>query len=263
MTMGFSGEVAAYYAKYRRGYSSQVLDVLQAALELDANDVVLDLGCGTGQLAIPLASRVRSVIGMDPEADMLRLAKESAAREPAQNVTWVLGSDADVPDLGTLLGKNSLALTVIGNAIHWMDYRDLFVELRPLCRARGGVAVIANGTPLWLQDSDWSRALLGSLERHYGRKLEATCGTGTHDRIRYAQALHEAGFEDVQEVVIEQRDELSFDQIIGGVYSAMPVDELPEPGDRADLTERVRQELGPQTVFVEDIRVSVLVGRVE
>ncbi|MFJ8009896.1 class I SAM-dependent methyltransferase [Streptomyces fagopyri] len=263
MTLGFSGEVAEYYAKYRRGYSRQVLDALQAALELDTDDVVLDLGCGTGQLALPLASRVRSVIGMDPEPDMLRLAKESAARQSEQNVTWVLGSDTDVPTLGALVGKGSLAMTVIGNAIHWMDHRGLFHGLRPLCRAGGGVAVVANGTPLWLQDTDWSRALRGSLERHYGRKLEATCGTGADDRSRYAQALHEAGFEDVREMVIEQRAKLSFDQIIGGVYSAMPADELPDPDHRAAFTERVRQELGPQALFAEDVRVTILVGRVE
>ena len=76
MTLGFSGEVADYYAKYRRGYPPQVLDALQAAFGLDTDDVVLDLGCGTGQLTVPLASRFRSVIGMDPEPDMLRLARE-------------------------------------------------------------------------------------------------------------------------------------------------------------------------------------------
>ncbi|MFE5138480.1 hypothetical protein ACFRDV_12510 [Streptomyces fagopyri] len=178
-------------------------------------------------------------------------------------MTWVLGSDTDVPTLGALVGKGSLAMTVIGNAIHWMDYRGLFPVLRPLCRAGGGVAVVANGTPLWLRDTDWSRALRGSLERHYGRRLEATCGTGADDRSRYAQALHEAGFEDVREMVVEQRAELSFDQIIGGLYSAMPADELPDPDHRAAFTERVRQELGPQALFAEDVCVSMVVGRVE
>ncbi|QFZ71975.1 methyltransferase domain-containing protein [Streptomyces fagopyri] len=170
MTPGFSGEVAEYYAKYRRGYSRQVLDALQAAWELDTDDVVLDLGCGTGQLALPLASRVRSVIGMDPEPDMLRPARESAARQSEQNVTWVLGSDTDVPTLGALVGKGSLAMTVIANAIHCMDYRGLFPALRPLCRAGGGVAVVADGTPLWLQDTDWSPPR-GDVDQRRAKRL--------------------------------------------------------------------------------------------
>ncbi len=89
------------------------------------------------------------------------------------------------------------------------------------------VAVVSNGTPLWLLDSDWSRSLRACLEHYFGTKLEASCGTGTPDRLRYAQALEDAGFEGVREVVIEYSDELSFDQLIGGVYSAIPADELP------------------------------------
>jgi SAM-dependent methyltransferase len=143
MTLGFSGEVATYYAKFRRDYPPAVLDALQAASALTAQDVVLDLGCGTGQLAVPLASRARSVVGMDPEPDMLRLAGESAARRGVRNVTWVLGSDADVPGLGTLVGKGSLAMTVIGQALHWMRHDDLFRDLAPLFRAGGGIAVVS------------------------------------------------------------------------------------------------------------------------
>ena len=175
----------------------------------------------------------------------------------------MLGSDTDVPAVGALLGQRSLAMAVIGNALHWMSPDDLFPVLRPLFRTGGGVAVVANGNPLWLQDTKWSRALRACLERHYGRELEATCGTGAEDRHRYAQALRAAGFEDVREIVIEYRDELSLDQIIGGVFSAMAVDELPGPDHRAAFAQRVRQALGPHTSFVEDIRVSILAGQSE
>ena len=262
-TLGFSGDVAEHYATYRRGYPPDSLDALRQAFELGAEDVVLDLGCGTGQLALPLAGRVRSVIGMDPEPDMLRLAARAAAREGLRNVNWVLGSDTDVPALGALLGRASLGATVIGNALHWMDHESLFQALRPLTRVGGGVAVIANGTPLWLQDSPWSRALRADLERHFGKEVKATCGTDAEARDRYARALVPAGFEDVREIVVEYRDELSFDQVIGGVYSALSADALPDAQGRQAFTERVRQALPQQPSFAETIRVVALVGRAE
>ncbi|MFG2196180.1 class I SAM-dependent methyltransferase [Streptomyces sp. NPDC048639] len=260
MTTGFSGEVAEYYAKFRRGYPPQALSALQRAFALTTDDIVLDVGCGTGQLAVPLAARVRSVIGIDPEPDMLRLARDEATKRGVRNATWVLGADADVPALGALLGERSVAMAVIGQALHWMRHEELFRALGPLCRPGGGVAVVANGTPLWLQDSSWSRSLRACLEEHFGTKLEASCGTSTEDRQRYAQALVDAGFDGVREIVIEYSDELTFDQLIGGVYSAMPVDELPGPDERQAFTERIRRSLPQDQGFTEDVRVSALVG---
>ncbi|MFJ9896044.1 class I SAM-dependent methyltransferase [Streptomyces sp. NPDC091280] len=261
MSVGFSGEVAEYYAKYRRGYPPPVVEALRAAFALDTDDVVLDLGCGTGQLAVPLAAQVRSVIGMDPEPDMLRLAEETAAGQGVRNATWVLGADSDVPALGALLGPGSLAMTVIGQALHWMRYEDLFRTLAPLFRPGGGVAVVANGTPLWLQDSAWSRALRSCLEDHFGTRLEATCGSAAQDRRRYAEALRAAGFTAVRETAIDYDAELTLDEIVGGVYSALSADRLPTQEDRPAFAERVHRSLPPGP-YLEGVRVSVLVGRV-
>lgn len=76
MQLGFSGEVVQYYHKYRRGYPIVVIDALVAALQLRPDDVVVDLGCGTGQLTLPLARRVRAAMGIDPEPDMLERARD-------------------------------------------------------------------------------------------------------------------------------------------------------------------------------------------
>jgi 2-polyprenyl-3-methyl-5-hydroxy-6-metoxy-1,4-benzoquinol methylase len=62
MSGGFSGEVAGLYAKYRRGYDPEVIDWLAQTFGLDSHGIVLDLGCGTGHLAIPLAARSRAVV---------------------------------------------------------------------------------------------------------------------------------------------------------------------------------------------------------
>jgi SAM-dependent methyltransferase len=69
--LGFGGEVAGFYHQYRRGYPSAVIDTLIDAFSLTSDDVVIDLGCGTGQLTLPIARRVRAVAGVDPEPDML------------------------------------------------------------------------------------------------------------------------------------------------------------------------------------------------
>src|SRR4051812_33735925 len=101
---GFSGEVAQYYSRFRRGYPPRVVDALVHAFDLNHEDVVIDLGCGTGQLTLPLASRVRAAVGVDPEPDMLELAAAAAQTENVGNVSWVRGFDSDLPAIAEGLG---------------------------------------------------------------------------------------------------------------------------------------------------------------
>lgn len=258
--LGFRGEVADLYHRYRRGYPPQVIAEVVAAFGLTVDDLVVDLGCGTGQLAIPLAQHVRAVVGLDPEGDMLARASAAAAEESVHNICWMLGSDADVQALRTLLGEGSAGAACIGQALHWMDHETLFPALRPLLRAGGGVAVVTNGTPLWLQDTPWSCALRSFLQEWLGTTPVRSCGTDEASQRTYRSSLVGAGFE-VIESRVDYSDELSLEQVIGGVYSALPVDRLPSPDSRPEFADRVGAALGEHAPFVEHVSVAMLIGR--
>jgi ubiquinone/menaquinone biosynthesis C-methylase UbiE len=260
MTGDFGGEVAAFYARYRRGYPPAFVAVLAQALRLDAGDVAADVGCGTGQLTIPLAGRVRAIVGMDPEPAMLALAGQAAAGQDVANVTWVLGADGDLPALSALLGEHALAAVTIANAIHLTAHGRLFAAALRLLRPGGGLAVIANGTPLWQQPSDWSQALRHALEQWLGTRLESCCGTDPQSRQRYQAVLGEAGFTDVREESVDYASDLSFDEVIGGLYSAMPSRMLPPPDQRAAFTGHIRNAIGPGPRFAEPVHVAALIG---
>jgi ubiquinone/menaquinone biosynthesis C-methylase UbiE len=261
VNLGFSGEVVELYHRYRHGYPAAVVDVLTDAFQLTSRDVVVDLGCGTGQLTLPVAAKVRAVIGVDTEPDMLIRARQAAEEADISNVTWVLGADTDLPALGNLLADTSIGAVTIGQALHWMDYEELFRSAVPLVRAGGGVAVVTNGAPLWLHDTDWSRALRACLEQWWGATLTSACGTDEQSQQRYQEALSHAGY-DVLSTSIEYVLELSLDEIVGGVLSAMPVDRLPAPDARPAFFAQVHEALGPHERFREQVRVAILAGRV-
>jgi len=256
---GFSGEVAEHYARYRRGYPPRVLDGLVDAFGLTSTDVAIDLGCGTGQLTLPLSERVGAVIGIDPEPDMLRLASEAAHQRSAHRISWMLGFDTDLPALGALLAPRSVAAVTVATAIHWMDHRALFANARSLLRDGGGIAIITNGAPLWLQDADWSRALRTVLQEWTGRDVGWACGTDEESRAGYRDELISAGYA-VDERRIDYAADLDLEHLIGGLFSAMSNDDVADPRRRDDLAARVRAGLAPASAVEEHVSVVIQTG---
>jgi trans-aconitate methyltransferase len=255
MSLGFSGAVADFYERYRRGYPAETFDALGEAFGLTADDVVVDLGCGTGMLALPMAARVRAVVGVDPEPDMLVRARDSALRQGVANAAWMIGADSDMATLKPLLGQ--VGAVMIGRALHWMDHETLFPVLHTLVRPGGGVAVITNGTPIWLQASAWSRALKDFLEQWLGTDLVLTCGADEESQRRYREALEAAGFA-TSVITHTYADEVTLDWITGNIYSALSEDKLPD--QREEFAERVARALEPHTPFVDEVTVTHLIG---
>ncbi|MFD9700584.1 class I SAM-dependent methyltransferase [Lentzea sp. NPDC059081] len=110
---------------------------------------VLDVGCGTGCLAVELAASGRTVIGVDPALASLEVARAKDAR-----VTWIHGDATTLPpmsvDLATMTGN--VAQVFLGD--DWEDaLRAVHRALRP-----GGHLVFETRRPERRAWEDWSRA---------------------------------------------------------------------------------------------------------
>lgn len=69
--------IRPHRAFYRRTHKEDYNDALFSKLILDENNTVLDVGCGEGSITVPLAKRVKKVIGVDSSPKMLEyLEKE-------------------------------------------------------------------------------------------------------------------------------------------------------------------------------------------
>lgn len=83
----FWGPFAKMYDKMSRlekSFTKNQIDVL----DFKETDVVLDIGCGTGRLSIPIAKRVKKVISMDVSSNMLEYAKKYAEEEGVENIEF-------------------------------------------------------------------------------------------------------------------------------------------------------------------------------
>ena len=102
---------------------------LAMADEFHAHSVI-DLGCGTGNLACRLAAPGKEVIGIDPAAASLDVAKRKAY---ADQVRWITGTAAQLKGLDTdLITMTGNVAQVFVTDVEWMaTLRACHDALRP------------------------------------------------------------------------------------------------------------------------------------
>jgi len=154
------------YSRYRPPYPPSLVTVLRDRFGLDGTGRLLDLGCGPGSVAIPLAHLFERVVAMDPEPDMLAEGSEVARRSGIGNIEWTRGSSEDLsPSLGTF------RLVTMGESFHWMDRRRTLEALHDLTEDDGGVAILGRGLPLPLPPmTPWRAAVCHVVRQYVGEK---------------------------------------------------------------------------------------------
>lgn len=75
---------------YKRTRKDDYQDALFDKLILDKNDTVLDVGCGEGSITIPIAKKVKKVIGVDSSPKMLEYLEKRAIENDVENIETIL-----------------------------------------------------------------------------------------------------------------------------------------------------------------------------
>jgi SAM-dependent methyltransferase len=125
--------VAASY-RHRPQHPPETFDIL-AGLIGDQQRTVLDLGCGTGNVARPLVPLVDQVDAVDISAAMIGEGKRLPGGDhPA--LTWIVGRAEDVAL------HPPYALVTAGDSLHWMDWTVVLPRLADLLTPNGRFAIL-------------------------------------------------------------------------------------------------------------------------
>lgn len=246
---------AAHYASHRPAYGEAAIEHLAERFDLDGTGHVLDLGCGTGEIAVPLSAHAGAVVGMDPSAPMLREARRRAREAGRENVGWVVGSDATLSALGS-----PLRLTTVGRAFHRMDQRVTLDRLVTLTEPGGGVALL--GDPEWLTRgaAGWQDAV-HAIAAEYVDDLPERTGPIEYDEP-YNQLLADCGYRDVEVAEFPFEREWDADGVVGYVLSLSFCSPAVLGDDRAAFEADVRDRLaGVEEPLVQTGAVQVTSGR--
>jgi ubiquinone/menaquinone biosynthesis C-methylase UbiE len=102
---------AAIYARYRRDYSADLYEAIEARAGTGAGRRALDLACGTGFVGRSLGARGWRVTGADFSAPMLAEARRDRGTPP---LVRARGEALPFRD-------GSVALVACGTAFHWLE----------------------------------------------------------------------------------------------------------------------------------------------
>jgi len=157
------------------------------------DDVIVDVGCGTGSLAL-LLSRVEpraQIIGVDPDSDVLAVARQKAAGGAA--VQWRVGMDDTLVDT---VGVESADTVVSSLVLHQCPL--------PMKRAvlASMFAVLRSGGRLVIADYGWQRSSLMRLAFRIVQLADGKEDTQPNADGILPELLSEAGFRDVRETEV-------------------------------------------------------------
>ncbi|HEY3956209.1 MAG TPA: class I SAM-dependent methyltransferase [Streptosporangiaceae bacterium] len=184
---------AEYYDRYRLPYPETMIEDLARRTQVAGRGRLLDLACGTGQLAFPLRRWFGEVWAVDSEPDMVDAVRAKAAAAGAGNVRPIVSS---AETLHAEPGYFELA--VVGSAFHRLDRDMAASQLLGWLRPGGHLALCCAATA-WTGGQDWQQALEDTLDRWrtaLGAQQRIPAGWDlVRQRRPDAQVLCEAGFE--------------------------------------------------------------------
>ncbi|NUS11510.1 MAG: class I SAM-dependent methyltransferase [Streptomyces sp.] len=155
---GLYAGTAAHYDRYRLPYPGGLIADLLSRTAPSGDGRLLDLACGTGQLAFPLADRFAEVWAVDAEPGMTEAVRAKAAATGVR--VRAVTSRAEELEAG----QGHFELVVVGNAFHRLD-RPRVARLARGWLAPGGFLALCWSTSPWAGPEEWQRALAGLLAR--------------------------------------------------------------------------------------------------
>lgn len=152
------------YDRTRPVCPPQVFDDLLALTHVHAGARIVEIGCGTGQATLPLASRGLAIVGVELGTRLAAFTRRKLA--PFPNVE-IFNADFESWDAAGARFDG----VVVFNAFHWIDPDVRYAKPAQLLRDGGALAVVAShyvlpddADPFWTEVEEDYDAINGGPE---------------------------------------------------------------------------------------------------
>jgi ubiquinone/menaquinone biosynthesis C-methylase UbiE len=178
------------YVKYRPHYSPEIVQALEQACRLNAEHVIVDVGCGTGLLAKIFLENGNPVIGVEPNANMHQAGEDFLS---AYNHFRMIAGSAE----HTTLPDQCADFVIAGQAFHWFQpaptRREFVRILKP-----GGWAVL-----IWHDRDTETTPFLRAYEEFLIRH-STDYSTVAHNKVANYGALEQFYSPDRMRLIVQQ-----------------------------------------------------------
>jgi len=215
------------YVRYRQPYPRALLSDLIARAALPPNPRLLDLGCGPGRVALPIAGHFAEIVGVDPEPAMIAAGEREAQGLGVTHIRW---SVARAEDFAAPLA--SFDLVTCGEAFHRLDQPRVAAKVFAWLKPSGAFVTMGMGGPARLSDATaamphreraWRRVVAQVVHAYVGEPVQRLHGTpnptpaeGLADQ---EAVLRAAGFDPVESFDFEAPYEWSLEALLGNLRS--------------------------------------------
>ncbi|MFJ8064597.1 class I SAM-dependent methyltransferase [Psychrobacillus sp. NPDC096426] len=206
---------ANYYSRYRPMYPASLIRFLIEKFSLDGSGQMLDLGCGTGQLAFRFSDWFEGIVGIDTEPEMIKEAIRLSKEIRVENVRWFNG---DIDTYKDNSSDETFRLVTIAKAFHWMDREKVLETLYEMVAYGGGIAIIdtysSNKELL-----PWKEKVEEVVRHWYGNERRAGNSTYSHPTISHQTIIANSKFDlEIHEIPTYEQV-WTLDTIMGNLYS--------------------------------------------
>lgn len=173
-------------AEERASHLDDIAELFYPELEKELKDCrVLDIGCGPGGLAIPLAGRVREIVGIDIAEAVVQKSREMAREQGMDNAAF------EVKSIFDLECEKEYDVVLASDLIeHVVDQRRA-VEIIVRCTNVGGIFYLTTNNRLWPIEGHYYLPFLSYLPKRLADRYVRISGRGgsydDHYLLTYGQ----------------------------------------------------------------------------
>ncbi len=251
---------AQYYARFRKGYPKGFFEYVIKYFQLDGKGRLLDLGCGTGQIAIPLAPYFEEVVGLDIDKDMLEEAGKQAVSKGIKNIKWILGNAEDASK-----GLGIFRLAVFGASFHWVEQKRTLAKLYEILDKDGGLVIVGGSSSIWRnpEKEPWKERCKEVVQKYLGEKRRAGNSYYVEPKGKFEDIVAASKFGNPEKWTYNHERKKNIDDIIGLLYTTSFAQRRFFGGRVGDFERELRNELlkiNPRGEFTEKVKTEALLA---